>query len=177
MYFFNSVDRSNLGNAKTDGMDKDLGFTGEQYSLLILLFYVPNGLCDLPLNMLTKKWSGKVMLPSLMLFWGSMALLQCAATSFGGMLPLRLLIGASEAGFFAGTVFYLTLFYTRGELGFRISIFFGSALLAAAFSGLISYGVFRIEHSIPGWKWLFIIEGSSPVPTVPRSKTDILQVL
>lgn len=64
MYFFNSVDRSNLGNAKTDGMDKDLGFTGEQYSLLILLFYIPNGLCDLPLNLLTKKWSGRVMLPS-----------------------------------------------------------------------------------------------------------------
>jgi hypothetical protein len=64
MYFFNSVDRSNLGNAKTDGMDKDLGFKGEQYSLLILLFYVPNGLCDLPLNMLTAKWSGRVMLPS-----------------------------------------------------------------------------------------------------------------
>lgn len=64
MYFFNAVDRSNLGNAKTDGMDKDLGFRGEQYSLLILLFYVPNGLCDLPLNLLTKKWSGKVVLPS-----------------------------------------------------------------------------------------------------------------
>ena len=64
MYFFNAVDRSNLGNAKTDGMDVDLGFTGEQYSLLILLFYVPNGLCDLPLNMLTKKWSGRVMLPT-----------------------------------------------------------------------------------------------------------------
>ncbi|KAF4537095.1 MFS transporter [Lasiodiplodia theobromae] len=90
MYFFNSVDRSNLGNAKTDGMDKDLGFVGEQYSLLILLFYVPNGLCDLPLNMLTKR--------------------------------------AFEAGFFAGAVFYLTLFYTRGELGFRIAIFFGSAM-------------------------------------------------
>jgi hypothetical protein len=64
MYFFNAVDRSNLGNAKTDGMDLDLGFTGEQYSLLILLFYIPNGLCDLPLNMLTKKWSGRVMLPT-----------------------------------------------------------------------------------------------------------------
>ena len=50
--------------------------------------------------------------------------------------------------------------YTRGELGFRIAIFFGSALLAAAFSGLISYGVFQIEHDvIPGWKWLFLIEG------------------
>ncbi|OAL44054.1 MFS general substrate transporter [Pyrenochaeta sp. DS3sAY3a] len=163
MYFFNAVDRSNLGNAKTDGMDKDLGFTGEQYSLLILLFYVPNGLCDLPLNMLTKKWSGRVMLPSLMVGWGSMALFQCAATNFAGMLVIRLLLGFFEAGFFAGVVFYLTLFYTRGELGFRIALFFGSALLAGAFSGLISFGVFQIEHTIPGWKWLFIIEGAMTV--------------
>lgn len=64
MYFFNSVDRSNLGNAKTDGMDRDLNFKGNEYSLLILLFYVPFGLCDLPLNLLTKRFSGKVMLPT-----------------------------------------------------------------------------------------------------------------
>ncbi|KAF2498656.1 MFS general substrate transporter [Lophium mytilinum] len=163
MYFFNSVDRSNLGNAKTDGMDIDLHFIGEEYSLLILLFYIPNGLCDLPLNMLTKKWSGKIMLPGLMVSWGACALLQCAAYNFAGMVVLRLFLGAFEAGFFAGTVFYLTLFYTRGELGFRIAIFFGSALLAAAFSGLISYGVFQIDSDVPGWKFLFIIEGAMTV--------------
>jgi len=94
-----------------------------------------------------------------MVGWGAMALFQCAAHNFAGMLVIRLLLGAFEAGFFAGVVFYLTLFYTRGELGFRIALFFGSALLAGAFSGLISFGVFQIQHSIPGWKWLFIIEG------------------
>lgn len=164
MYFFNSVDRSNLGNAKTDGMDKDLHFIGEEYSLLILLFYVPFGLCDLPLNMLTNKFSGRVMLPTLMVSWGAMALLQCAASNFAGLLVIRLLLGFFEAGFFAGVVFYFTLFYTRGELGFRIAIFFGSALLAAAFSGLISFGVFQInDRHVPGWKWLFIIEGGLTV--------------
>lgn len=97
-----------------------------------------------------------------MVGWGAMALFQCAAHNFAGMLVIRLLLGAFEAGFFAGVVFYLTLFYTRGELGFRIALFFGSALLAGAFSGLISFGVFQIHHaSIPGWKWLFIIEGTS----------------
>nr|KAK5441280.1 hypothetical protein LTR18_007124 [Exophiala xenobiotica] len=164
MYFFNSVDRSNLGNAKTDGLDKDLHFTGNDYSLLILLFYVPFGLCDLPLNLLTKRLSGKVMLPTLMFGWGSLALIQCAAKNFGGLLAIRLILGIFEAGFFAGVVFYMTLFYTRGELGFRIAIFFGSALLAAAFSGLISYGVFQINHvSVKGWMWLFIIEGGMTV--------------
>jgi hypothetical protein len=54
----------------------------------------------------------------------------------------------------------LTLFYTRGELGFRIALFFGSALLASAFSGLISFGVFQIHHpKVTGWMWLFLIEG------------------
>lgn len=91
-------------------------------------------------------------------------LLECAAKNFAGLLVIRLLLGACEAGFFAGTVFYFTLFYKRGELGFRVAIFFGSALLAAAFSGLISYGVFQIEaENIKGWMWLFIIEGGLTV--------------
>ena len=102
-----------------------------------------------------------------MLGWGAMALLQCAAHNFAGLLVLRLLLGAFEAGFFAGVVFYLTLFYTRGELGFRIAIFFGSALLAAAFSGLISYGVFQINHpGVPGWK---VCQQVSPF--TPRAKS------
>ncbi|KAK2010959.1 major facilitator superfamily transporter [Colletotrichum eremochloae] len=164
MYFFNAVDRSNLGNAETDGMSKDLGFVGEQYSLLILLFYIPNGLCDLPLNLLTKRYSGRIVLPGLMVGWGAMALLQAACKNFGGMLAIRLILGAFEAGFFAGAVFYLTLFYTRGELGFRIALFFGSALLASAFSGLISFGVFRIQHPyVHGWMYLFLIEGALTV--------------
>ncbi|KAL1306328.1 hypothetical protein AAFC00_005047 [Neodothiora populina] len=164
MYFFNSIDRSNLGNAKTDGIDKDLNFVGNEYSLLLLLFYIPNGLLDLPLNMLTKRFSGRVMLPTFMLGWGSMALIQCAPTSFGGLLAVRLILGAFEAGFFAGTIFYLSLFYTRGELGFRIAIYFGSALLASAFSGLISYGVFQThDPHVQGWQLLFIIEGGLTV--------------
>lgn len=68
-----------------------------------------------------------------------------------------------EAGFFAGAVFYLTLFYTRGELAFRIAIFFGSALLAGAFSGLLAFGVFQIKSHLKGWMWLFIIEGGATV--------------
>ena len=99
-----------------------------------------------------------------MLGWGAMSLIQCAAKNFGGMLAIRLILATFEARFFAGVIFYMTLFYTRGELGFRIAIFFGSALLAAAFSGLISFGVFQIEHeSVKGWMWLFIIEGAATV--------------
>lgn len=48
-------------------------------------------------------------------------------------------LSSLEAGFFAGTVFYLILFYTRNELAFRIALYFG---FAAAFGGLLAFGVF-----------------------------------
>ncbi|KFH45973.1 putative transporter -like protein [Hapsidospora chrysogenum ATCC 11550] len=147
MYFFNAVDRSNLGNAETDGIDEDLNFKGNEYSLLILLFYIPFGTLDLPLNLLTKRFTAKWVLPVPMVTWGAVATLQVAATNFAGILVLRLILGGCEAGFFAGVVFYFTLFYRR-------------ALLAAAFSSCISYGVFQIEGTpLEGWQWLMLIEG------------------
>lgn len=82
----------------------------------------------------------------------------------GGLVVCRLLMGAFEAGFMAGVIYYLTTFYKRNELAFRISIFYGSATIAGAFSGLIAYGVFQINHaSIPGWKFLMIVEGGATV--------------
>lgn len=93
MYLCNSLDRSNLGNAKTDKFDVDMKFVGQQYSLLLLLFYIPNGLLDLPLNLLTKKFSGRWVLSGLCTAWGIIATLQACATNFAGMLVLRLLIG------------------------------------------------------------------------------------
>jgi hypothetical protein len=93
MYFCNSLDRSNLGNAKTDKFDVDMHFHGEEYSLLLLLFYIPNGLLDLPLNLLTKRFSGRWILATLCTAWGGIAMLQAVAVNFAGMLVLRLLIG------------------------------------------------------------------------------------
>jgi hypothetical protein len=91
MYFFNAINRTDLGNAKADGIDKDLHFKGNEDSLLILLFYIPFGTLDLPLNILTKKISAKWTLPTLMAIWGGIAMLQCAAKNFAGLLVLRLL--------------------------------------------------------------------------------------
>jgi hypothetical protein len=58
MYFLNAIDRSNQGNAKTDGMGKDLGFKGSQYSVLVMVFYVP--FCCLPANLVTRKFQAEV---------------------------------------------------------------------------------------------------------------------
>lgn len=70
-----------------------MGFTGNQYSLLLLLFYIPNAVFDLPLNLLTKRLSGRIVLSSLCVGWGVMSILQVVCTNFAGMLAVRLMLG------------------------------------------------------------------------------------
>jgi hypothetical protein len=41
MYLFNALDKGNLGNAKTDNMEKDLHFKSNQYNIILSVFYVP----------------------------------------------------------------------------------------------------------------------------------------
>ena len=78
MYFCSAMDRSNISNAFSDGMTKDLNFKGQEYSLLLLLFYIPAGIFDLPFNILTKKYGAKWVLPSLMISWGVLTMITAA---------------------------------------------------------------------------------------------------
>ena len=41
MYLFNSLDKSNLGNAKTAGLEKSLGLMGQDFNSILSIFYVP----------------------------------------------------------------------------------------------------------------------------------------
>ncbi|OJD33442.1 high-affinity nicotinic acid transporter [Diplodia corticola] len=163
MYFFNSIDRSNLGNAKTDGMDVDLGFVNNQYSILVMVFYVPFcGLC-LPANLVTRKFEPKFFLVGFMLCWGIMAMICAACKNFAQILAVRILLGIAEAGFAPCSMFYMSTFYTRGELATRFAIWYSSTVLSSAVSGLISYGVFQIRGALHGWQYLFLIEGGLTV--------------
>lgn len=162
MYFCSAMDRSNISNAFSDGMTADLNFKGQEYSLLLLLFYIPTAIFDLPCNILTKKYGARWVLPTLMLCWGALTTLTAACKNFAGTLVVRLLVGTFEAGFFAGCIFYMTLFYTRSELALRIALFVCASVLAAAFTGLLAYAVFQIKNDmLLGWQYLFIIEGAA----------------
>lgn len=69
MYFFNMLDRSNLGNAKTDGIEKSLHLVGNEYTTVLAVFNAMFGAFDLPANLLFRKFSGKVILPTMMIGW------------------------------------------------------------------------------------------------------------
>lgn len=73
------------------------------------------------------------------------------------------LINLLEAPFFAGILFYLSKWYTRKELAFRMSIFYSGSLISGAFGNLIAAGILSGldgKRGMAAWRWLYIIEGS-----------------
>ncbi|KAK9478902.1 major facilitator superfamily domain-containing protein [Lipomyces japonicus] len=164
MYLFNSLDKSNLGNAKTDGIDLDLGLTGNQYNLLLSIFYVPYVLFALPLTLVGKRYGVTRVLPVLMFGFGAMSLAAAVCQGFASMMTVRWFLGMFESAFFPLVIFYLTTFYRRGELARRLAIFYAASNIASAFSGLLAFAVFQVPNStLAGWRWLFIIEGTCTV--------------
>jgi hypothetical protein len=66
MYLFNSLDKSNLGNAKTDGLETTLHLTGNQYNILLSIFFIPYVLTAPILAIAGKKYGPNRVLPLMM---------------------------------------------------------------------------------------------------------------
>lgn len=162
-YLTHTLDRANLGNAKTDTLEKDLRLHGNQFSLLLILFYIPYGLMNIPFTLLAKRFNPSIVIPSIMIIWGSMAMCAAATKDFGGILATRILMGCVEAAFLPCAILYCSVFYTRHELSFRISIFGMMGFIAGAISGLIAFSVFQWHKALSGWRYLFLIEGAMTV--------------
>lgn len=100
MYLFHSLDKSNLGNAKTASLEKTLGLRGNQYNIILSVFFVPYVLTAPFLALLGKKYGPNRELPLMMFCSGCFTLLATAAENFSGLLALRWVLGKSKRCFF-----------------------------------------------------------------------------
>ncbi|KAL0930056.1 major facilitator superfamily transporter [Colletotrichum truncatum] len=162
LYLVSYIDRGNIGNAYTAGMGHDWGITSEDYSWIVTVLYIGYIL----FHWLILVWTF-VPLPlwtALMAIgWGSMSMLQAVTHNFAGIMALRFLIGAFEAGFVPAVALYMTFFYHRGEMGLRYGLFISFSPLASCFASALAYGLVTVKASIPNWKLLFLVEGA---PTI-----------
>ncbi|KAK4541578.1 hypothetical protein LTR36_007875 [Oleoguttula mirabilis] len=159
-YFTHTLDRANLGNAKTGNIQQDLDLAGNQFSLILIFFYVPYGLMNVPFTLLSKRLNPAVVIPTIITLWGIMAASSAASKNFGDILACRILMGTVEAAFYPSAILYMSFFYTRRELSLRVGVMGMMGYLAGAVSGLIAWSVFQWDKALRGWQYLFIIEGA-----------------
>jgi MFS family permease len=60
-----------------------------------------------------------------------------------------------------GIAYYLSRWYRRSELAFRLSLYIVTAPLAGAFGGLLASGILKLSHfgGLHTWRMIFAIEG------------------
>ncbi|RMD41902.1 hypothetical protein DV735_g3204, partial [Chaetothyriales sp. CBS 134920] len=161
LFLLSFLDRSNVGNARVEGLADDLKMTGNQYLTGLTLFFVGYVLFEVPSNVVLKLWTPQMWLPTLTFAWGVVSTLMGVVQNYSGFLAVRFFLGVSESGLFPGIVYYLSMWYKRDERHFRVALFFSAAALAGAFGGILAWGIAHMDGvgGYGGWRWIFILEG------------------
>ncbi|CZR64908.1 related to nicotinamide mononucleotide permease [Phialocephala subalpina] len=159
LYMLSFLDRSNIGNAKIAGLDLDLDLDSNRYEWVIAAFYITY-ICFEWMSVLWKIIPAHIYVTAIVLSWGIIASLQSVATSFAGLLVLRILLGIGEAGF-TGIPFYLSFFFKREELALRTGYFISAAPLATSFAATLAWAIIKLGKNGPiaSWRLLFLVEG------------------
>ncbi|KAK2737813.1 hypothetical protein FQN57_007371 [Myotisia sp. PD_48] len=141
LYLLSFLDRSNVGNARLEGLVTDINMTGNQYLTGLTLYFIGYVLFEVPCNIILKRTSPRLWLPTLTLLWGIIATLMGVVQNLSGFFASRFFLGVSESGLFPGVVFYLSMWYKRSEQHYRVALFFSAASLAGAFGGILAWGI------------------------------------
>lgn len=163
LYLLSFLDRTNVGNARLDTLEKDLGLDARklQYNDALAIFFPFYVAAEIPSNMAMKRFRPSIWIPAIMIAWGVCCTLMGIVTNYGGLLAARSALGIAEGGLFPGITYYITMWYRRHECGLRMAIFFSAATAAGAFGGLLARGIVEMRGigGLAGWQWIFILEG------------------
>ena len=160
LYIVSFLDRVNFGYASL-AMNANLGIDPATYGLLSGIFFIPYVLLEIPSNIALSKFGARRWIARIMLSWGIVAVLSGFATQVWHLATARILLGAAEAGFFPGIVFYLSRWFGDSVRARTIAFFMLalplSNVVGAPVSGLI------LDHinwfGLESWRWIFILEG------------------
>lgn len=160
-YFAAFLDRVNIGFASLT-MNKDLGFSASAFGFGAGIFFLGYVLCELPSNLILARVGARRWIARILITWGLLSAATAFVWSPMSFYVVRILLGAAEAGFFPGIIFYLTLWFPA-EYRARMFSLFNIAVPLSSVIGAPASGLL-IEHmngigGIAGWQWMFLIEG------------------
>ena len=165
LYLISFLDRTNIGNARLDGLQEDLHITGGQYNAALSIFFVSYSLAEPLTNVLLKRLRPSIFIPLIMVTWGIVMTTMGLVHNFQGLATARFFLGLAEAGLFPGINYYLSCWYKRSEFGIRAAIFFSAAAVSGSFGGLLAAAIGQMSGvgGKHGWSWIFILEGLATV--------------
>jgi ACS family tartrate transporter-like MFS transporter len=166
------MDRVNISFAALQ-MNRDLHFTETVFGLGAGLFFLSYAACEIPSNLLLVRFGARRWLARIMLTWGLISIAMTMVRTPAEFYTGRLLLGAAEAGFFPGVIFYLMQWFPAGERSKAVSRFYVSFPLSTVLMGGLAGWLLHLNGTlhVAGWQWLLLAEG---LPAVAMSAAFLL---
>ncbi|KAF1358866.1 MFS general substrate transporter [Lizonia empirigonia] len=122
MYGISLMDRKNVSNAAIAGMLVDLKMgRGMEYNLVNLCFFITYVLCQPFMVILCRQIGPRYFLPGICLAWGAVIVGFGFTKNWPALIPLRLVLGLLESGYFPGYIFLI--FIMEGVITCGVAIF------------------------------------------------------
>lgn len=160
LYLIAYLDRSNISVAALQ-MNADLGLSAKMYGIGAGLFYVTYIIFEVPSNIILAKVGARRWIARIMVTWGMVAVGMAFIKTAEQLYGMRLLLGAAEAGFTPGIIYYLSQWFPSDHRARAMSFFYIAAALASVIGLPISGALLEMHGTMgfAGWRWLYFVEG------------------
>jgi ACS family tartrate transporter-like MFS transporter len=158
-YFAAYLDRVNVSFAALQ-MNRDLDLNATAYGLGAGLFFVTYCLFEVPSNLLLYRFGAPRWIARIMLTWGLAAAAMAFIHTRGAFYTVRLLLGAAEAGFYPGIIFYITTWFPARHRGLVLGLFLTAIPVSGIIGAPLSGYLLSLDglHGLRGWRWLYLVE-------------------
>jgi ACS family tartrate transporter-like MFS transporter len=164
LYVTAYLDRVNVGFAALE-MNADLKFSAAVFGLGSGVFFLGYCLFEVPSNIVLARLGARIWICRIMVSWGIIASAMTLVKTPTHFHVLRFLLGAAEAGFFPGVIFYLSRWFPASARARAIASFMIGIPLSGIIGGPLSGYLLSLNGNLglAGWQWLFLIEGIPPI--------------
>jgi MFS transporter, ACS family, tartrate transporter len=159
LYVIAYLDRINVGFAALQMKDQ-LGFSDAVYGLGAGIFFAGYFLFQVPSNLVLQRVGARRWIAFLMVLWGIISAAMLFVASARSFYTLRFLLGATEAGFFPGVIFYLRSWFPASSRAGVLALFMTAGPISGVIGGPISGALLDWNHrgGLAGWQWMFLLE-------------------
>jgi MFS transporter, ACS family, tartrate transporter len=160
LYIVAWLDRVNVGFAALQ-MNSNLGFSSAAFGFGSGVFFLGYCLCEVPSNLILHRVGARRWIARIMISWGAISIAMMFIRSTSAFYTLRFLLGAAEAGFFPGVVYYLSHWYPEAQRARAIAAFMTAVPVSGVIGGPLSGALLELNgvFGFAGWQWLFLVEG------------------
>ena len=160
LYVIAWLDRVNVGFAGLQ-MNTDLGFSSTVFGFGSGIFFLGYCLFEIPSNVILERVGARLWISRIMVTWGLISAGLMFVRTPAAFYLLRFLLGAAEAGFFPGVIYYLSLWYPAAHRARAIAVLMTAVPVTGLIGGPLSGALLELDglHGLAGWQWLFLLEG------------------